>query len=247
MLSRMQTIHVPRTGRRYWAALSLASVAGANLGDFCAHDLHAGHRRGLAPLALLLGAVLILERRSRRPGQGWYWLAILILRTAATNLADLADHDLRLPTPAVLAGLAALMAATLLVGRHRRAPGLPATDARYWTAMLLAGTLGTAAGDAIADGLGLGPACALTALALGGALLGGAGYWPSVLAIRTAGTNAGDLLAHALGLPPSAMLSIGAFVGILLVWRSRTGIEGQGSALDRTPSHACEGDPPPGP
>ncbi len=232
----MQTIHVPRAGKRYWAALSLASVAGANLGDFCAHDLHAGHLRGLAPLALLFGAVLTLERRSDRPGESWYWLAILILRTAATNLADLADHDLRLPSLAVIAGLAALIAATLFTSRHRSSR-LPSTDARYWTAMLLAGTLGTAVGDAIADGLGLTPACALTTLALAAALLGGAGYWPTVLTIRTAGTNVGDLSAHAIGLMPSTILSIGAFVGILVVWK------GQGSALD--PLRAAPPDPQP--
>ncbi len=214
----MQTIHVPRADRRYWTALSLASVAGANLGDFCAHDLHAGHLRGLAPLALLFGAVLVLERRSRQPGHAWYWLAILTLRTAATNLADLADHDLRLPALAVIAGLAGLLSATLFSGRHRRPSGVPTTDARYWIGMLLAGTLGTAAGDAVADGLGLTPACALTALTLGAAFAGGAGYWARVLATRTAGTNAGDLLAHGLGLTPSTILSVGAFVGVLLAW-----------------------------
>ena len=228
----MQAIHVPRAGRRYWTALSLASIAGANLGDFCAHDLQAGHLRGLAPLALLLGAVLILERRSRRPGQAWYWLAILILRTAATNLADLADHDLRLPLPAVLATLATLLAATLLGGEPRRLPGLPPTNARYWTAMLLAGTLGTAAGDAIADGLGLAPAFALTALTLAAASTGGAGYWARILAIRTAGTNAGDLLAQALGLTQSTSLSTGTLIGLLLVWKSQASEGSQGSALD---------------
>lgn len=212
----MQTIHVPRAGRRYWATLSLASIAGANLGDFCAHTLHAGHLRGLAPLALLFGAVLGLERRSRRPGPGWYWLAILILRTAATNLADLADHDLRLPALPVIAGLSALLVAILLRRPPQRSSGLGSIDARYWAAMLTAGTLGTALGDALADALGLALACALLALLLGAALALYARYWLAVVAIRTTGTTVGDLSAGLLGLGPSTGLTLAALFGAAL-------------------------------
>ncbi len=212
----MQAIHSPPVGRRYWIALSLASVAGANLGDVCAHDLHAGHLRGLAPLALLFGAVLMLERRSRRPGERWYWLAILIVRTAATNLADLADHDLRLPILAVIAGLTALLLATLLPRRANRSSGLPPTDARYWAAMLIAGTLGTALGDAMAGVIGLAPACVLLALLLGTAAALRARYWPAVVVIRTAGTCVGDFSAAAVGLVPSTGLALAALIGAVL-------------------------------
>ena len=35
----MQQIHVPVLGMKYWVALCVASVFGANMGDFFAHDL----------------------------------------------------------------------------------------------------------------------------------------------------------------------------------------------------------------
>jgi uncharacterized membrane-anchored protein len=40
--------------------------------------------------------VLWAERRTRIPTEAYYWLAIIVLRTAATNLADLSTHDLKL-------------------------------------------------------------------------------------------------------------------------------------------------------
>src|SRR5271163_4028383 len=130
----MQTRNVPVLGARYWAAISLASVFGANMGDFVSHVLGLGHVRGLAPLAVLLGVVLLLERRARRASEAYYWLAIVIVRTAATNLADLGTHDLRLGDGWVLGGLAGLLALILLAARGRAAPAagaapvLPATD-----------------------------------------------------------------------------------------------------------------------
>ena len=126
----MRTRHVPRTGPRYWSALSVASVFGANMGDFVSHDLHGGHWRGLGPLALLFALILGAEARSLRhaqavPESGWgeayYWLAIVTLRTAATNLGDLATHDFHLSFPLTVAGLAMVLAALVALARRSSA------------------------------------------------------------------------------------------------------------------------------
>jgi len=235
----MQTRNVPALGARYWAAISLASVFGANLGDFVSHILGLGHVRGLAPLALIFAVILLLERRARVGSQAYYWLAIVTLRTAATNLADLATHDLRLEYDAVTGGLAGLLVLILLVGRWRRPaaagapPGLPATDAYYWAAMLTAGTLGTAVGDDVADTLGLGPATLVTVALLGLALACGArsalatkaGYWTAIVLVRTAGTNVGDFVVSrhglGLGLPVGTPLTGLLLLAALLLWRPR--------------------------
>ena len=76
-------------GARYWTALCLASIFGANMGDFFARDLGLGHVHGLPFLALALAVVLIGERFDRSVHQAYYWTAIIIVRTAATNVADL--------------------------------------------------------------------------------------------------------------------------------------------------------------
>jgi uncharacterized membrane-anchored protein len=69
----MQSIHVPSLGLRYWSALCLASIFGANMGDFFAHVLGLGHVRGLPILAALFAAVYFTERRDKRALrlQGW--------------------------------------------------------------------------------------------------------------------------------------------------------------------------------
>ncbi len=220
----MQIIHTPKLGVRYWGLLSVASVLGADIGDFVSHDLHGGHWRGLAPMAVVLAAILFTERRSRTRTEAFYWLAIITVRTAATNLADLATHDGQISYGWVVAVLATLL--TLLVGlSHRRTEPsgtLPKTGGAYWLAMLLAGTLGTAIGDGVADALGLG-------VTMGTALLGSltgvlfvfrawpaaaitVGYWLTVVAVRAAGTTLGDWGAHSFGLELGTLCSGVAFL-----------------------------------
>ena len=106
----MQGRHLPALGRRFWVALCLASIFGANMGDFFAHDLGLGHVRGLPFLAVAFAIVLVAERFDRLAHEGYYWLAIVIVRTAATNLADFMAGDMRLPRLLVMAGLTVLLA-----------------------------------------------------------------------------------------------------------------------------------------
>ncbi len=232
----MRTRNVPALGIRYWSAISVASVFGANLGDFVSHHLHLGHVRGLVPLAAVFAAILLLERREKALSEAYYWLAIVTLRTAATNLADLATHDLRLGYGWVIAGLVALIVAALWWSSARSdameadAQGrLPATNALYWVTMLIAGTLGTALGDAVADDLGLGVALAsgLLALGLAGlfALRTRAGfatkssYWATIVGVRTTGTTVGDLVAEMLGLAPATFATGCLLAAVLTVWK----------------------------
>ena len=222
----MQVRNVPATGPRYWAAISVASVFGANLGDFCSHVLHLGHYRGLAPLALLFAGVLLLERRARPGNQTYYWFAIVILRTAATNLADLATHDLKLGYVPVIAALAAMLVILLAVSA-KSVSSVPTTDGRYWTAMLVAGTFGTALGDALADDVGLGAAGAslpltatLVALFIVRAnRVTAATYWLTIVAVRTAGTTVGDVAADGFGLAPSTLLTGVLLTAVLVLWK----------------------------
>jgi len=137
----MRTPNLPPINARYWTAIVAASMCGANTGDFASHNLHLGHTRGLLPFALTFLAILLIETKSKRTTELHYWLAIIVLRTAATNLADLATHDLKLGYVPVELGLAAFMIVVLLVDYFRGEPdgvieapdgdhlNLPATDA----------------------------------------------------------------------------------------------------------------------
>ena len=202
------------------------------MGDFFSHDLQLGHVRGLPLLAAAFAIVFRLGRRARTAAPAYYWLAIVIVRTAATNLADLATHDFSLACAWVITGLAVLLAISLYPVANARRPG-PSPDGWFWASMLIAGTLGTAVGDGVADDLDLGTGVATLLLgAATAALLGAwtrlalpivAVYWAVVVAIRAAGTTASDFLAGreglGLGLSISTILTGLLLLGILLLWR----------------------------
>jgi uncharacterized membrane-anchored protein len=237
----MQQIHLPTLGTRYWAALCLASIFGANMGDFFAHNLGLGHVAGLPFQALALIIVVVSERFDRNVHQAYYWTAIIIVRTAATNFADFACGDMKLPRLLVMAGLAALLVAALLASWQFVWRGQPEkacdgglvlrADAGYWTSMFIAGTLGTVIGDYCSHNLRLEDAGA--ALVLGsllallfvatrnGLLQSLSYYWLTIVAVRAAGTVVGDLLAgrHMLGLPTSTLFTGILFVGLLTAWK----------------------------
>jgi len=229
----MQFRNVPVLGPRYWAAICLASVFGANLGDCVSHDLRLGHVGGVPVLAVLFAGILIAERRGVWGGEAWYWAAIVLLRTAATNLADFATHDLHMAYAWVIAALEAVLVLLVVPGGTAAGLGRPVTDGWYWGAMLTAGTLGTAIGDCTADEFGLGSGVgslvlcgvlgAIFAITSRGALVGKAAYWITVVGVRSAGTTVGDFLAFrhgvGLGLPLSTLVSGMAMVGVLVLWR----------------------------
>src|ERR1700712_2949741 len=105
----MKSMHVPEIDARYWFAIVLASICGTNLGDLYAHGSRLGLFWGLCVLAVPTAAIFLIERRGDRPHEIYYWLAILIIRTGATNIADAMRHTI--PAVPLAVGLVILMAA----------------------------------------------------------------------------------------------------------------------------------------
>jgi uncharacterized membrane-anchored protein len=234
----MHDPHLPTLGPCFWTALCFASVFGANLGDFFAHILGLGHLKGLPFLAVALGLIFLAERFDRFTHEGWYWSAIVVVRTAATNLADLLCGDFRFPRLWVSVALAVALAAAVAliwdVWRRsaRRGEGDAAdrkrlvlsADGAYWFCMLRAGTLGTVLSDYASHNLHLGDAKAAVVLGLPRACLFAAGgrgrlwrpgfYWVTVVMVRAAGTAVGDFFAQreVLGLMLSTAATGLAFV-----------------------------------
>ena len=237
----MQPIHLPTLGARYWSALCLASIFGANMGDLFARNLGLGHVAGLPFLAVALAIVIVSEWFDRIQHEAYYWIAIIIVRTAATNFADFAAGDLKLPRVWVMAGLTVLLGAALwmtwqFVWRRlsNKTDNVLRADLGYWICMFIAGTLGTVIGDFCSHNLGLEDAGAavLSPIVVVLLLVGWRGplrllpyYWLTVVAIRAAGTAVGDFISgrHMLGLPMSTAVTGILFVALLSVWRdSRT-------------------------
>jgi uncharacterized membrane-anchored protein len=237
----MQQNHLPMLGTRYWAALCLASIFGANMGDFFARNLGLGHVTGLPFLALALAIVIVGERFDRTVHQVYYWTAIIIVRTAATNFADFACGDLKLPRLWVIAALTAVLVLALFASWQlswRRLSDKidgPDTvlraDLGYWVSMFIAGTLGTVIGDYCSHDLHLGDAeasillgamlAALFLMARNGLLRSLSYYWLTIVAVRAAGTVVGDFFAgrNMLGLTLSTLITGALFVALLALWK----------------------------
>jgi uncharacterized membrane-anchored protein len=233
----MQFKIVPAIGPRYWVGIMIASICGANMGDFIPDVLKLSDLGGLLMLTLIFAVMVLANQWSRRGNEALYWLAILVVRAAATNLADLGIHRTHLDYIAVSACVAALLVAILVLRRasslHPVTCGLPRTNGLYWLAMLTAGTLGTLVGDGIGHvihpitvGVPISAIIATGAVALilrqktrrYMASAGTASYWAAIVAIRTWGTNFGDIAAFVLSLPVSVMLSGLVLAGTLIVW-----------------------------
>ena len=134
------------------------------------------------------------EHFDTRRHEAYYWLVIIPIRTAATNIADYLAFRVRVPPIALTFSLIGLLC-LFGWGTHRalRAEGdsrhaLSKTNAAYWLAMLIAGVFGTVTGDICEYAVGEGVASfALTAILLG-VLFAGRGravqmiwlYWTTV-------------------------------------------------------------------
>jgi uncharacterized membrane-anchored protein len=204
--------------RAYWFAMLAASALGTNLGDLWAQVLLPGRFTSLATLLSVCAAAVWYDRRTAARTEAAYWLAIVVMRAAATNLADILTHDLALDyvQVSVLLALLTLIAARFTHPDFSRG-GSPRVDGAYWTAMFIAGLFGTVAGDLIHHNIGLYNASAALCLALAGLILARESrapasvllYWSIVMAERCAGTAVGDALASrravALGVPLASL------------------------------------------
>jgi uncharacterized membrane-anchored protein len=247
-VGQMHPNSLPIINLRYWLIILVASMCGTTIGDLLSQTLNLGFLGGPLILAVLFLVVLCGEHMSRFGGEIYYWLAIVVARAAATDLADFATHQLKLDYLLVAGGLVALLIVVLIGGRaagattieyEERPDGyhnnIPVPNVTYWAAMVAAGLLGTVSGDFVSGDLGLGVGhgtvvlTAITACFMLACLLedrvSKAWYWLTVVAVRTAGTDIGDYLSADDGLNLGFTLTslcLGmVLVTMVLAWKDR--------------------------
>jgi uncharacterized membrane-anchored protein len=245
----MRARNLPTIDAGYWAAIVAASICGTNTGDLAAGPLGLGHVRGILPLTAVVLAIIWAEKVFDWTTVAFYWLAIIVLRTMATNIADFASHDHKLSYPVFVLLLITFMGVMIWADRFRTdttSPGeagsnagLPTTDWSYWVVMLGAGVFGTAAGDWLADagrgvyraslmGIPFFLAAVWTAYRFG---LSKPWYWIAVAICRTLGTDLGDMLvvmfqssgaSRSVALWSSTATSAALLTGVIYFWTRRT-------------------------
>lgn len=177
---------------RYWVTVIVMSTTGTAFADFLTRTLELGYAWGSALLISIFILIYLAERiyKSRRAGaegenvfdhvdenikttgiprtDSFYWVSILVASTFGTTMGDFTSDVLGLGFGGGALLLAALLLAVLVVDYLLKV----ADVALYWTALVIASTIGATTGDfltkpdALNLGYGLGSLILITILAV---------------------------------------------------------------------------------
>lgn len=245
---------VPAVTLGFWVIKILATTLGETGGDAVTMSwLHAdqnaqngGYLIGTAIFLTIFVAAVIVQISTAKFNAWVYWLAIVASTTVGTAMADFFDRSLGI---GYLGGSCILLACVLcsLAAWYFTAGSVdvdtitsPKTELFYWSTITFSQTLGTAFGDWIADGTGLGYD--------GGALLFGAGlvvlaalyywskvsrvflFWTAFILTRPLGATVGDFLdkpaSHgglAMSRPVASVVILAAIVLLIAILPQRPG------------------------
>ncbi len=240
---KLQYNKVPEVTLLFWLLKILATTLGETAGDAVTMSMNLGYLVGTAIFATIFVLAVTAQIRATRFHPYLFWFVIVATTTAGTTLADFFDRSLGIGYVGGTSILFALLLACLglwywslgsvSVNRltSRKA------EVFYWATVMFSQTLGTAAGDWVADpktGLGLGYEGGAIVFAIGLAIVAAAYYWTSIshtflfwaafILSRPLGATVGDLLdkPHASGglelsrYTASAVLAVLILVGLLV-------------------------------
>jgi uncharacterized membrane-anchored protein len=208
---------VPRVTLAFWIIKIAATTLGETAGDAVTMTLNLGYLIGTAIFGVALLAAVSAQVFAKRLYPLLYWAVVVATTTVGTTLADLVDRSLGigyLGGSLILVGLVLVSLCTWYftcgsISVHTVAS--PKIELFYWTTILFSQTLGTAAGDWLADDGGLGYEGGALVFAGGLALVLAAYFWTKAsrtllfwaafILTRPLGATVGDLLdkPHAQG------------------------------------------------
>ena len=256
-LPRLQLNKVPQITVYFWLIKILCTTVGETAADF----LNVSLNLGLTGTSLVTGALLVLalvaQFRTDRYRPGRYWTAVTLVSVFGTLVTDNLTDALGVPLEASTVVFAVLLAVTFGIWyRAERTLSIHAIHSRrreafYWTAILVTFALGTAAGDLLAQVLGLGfllaglIVAAVIAVIAAGWRLGlhsVLAFWIIYVLTRPLGASIGDYLSQPpgdggldLGATTTSLVFFAAIVGTV-VYLAVTNAD----VLDDDPADAAE-------
>lgn len=250
---------VPEVTLAFWVIKILSTTTGETFADYLNVDLGLGLSITTWIMSGLLVVALIAQFATKRYNSGVYWTVVVLISIVGTlitdNLTDVLGVELWVSTLI----FSVLLAVTFGIWFYREQTLSIHTiftrrrEAFYWLAVLLAFALGTAAGDLITEGLGLGY---LFGTILFASLIGVIAiarfsfkanvvfcFWGAYILTRPLGASIGDLLSQSpadggLGLGTTItsvvflviIVAVAAYLGIK-VRRQRAAIEASTSGM----------------
>ena len=224
-LGRQMLIKVPEVTIFFWIIKIMATTVGETAADFLNFNLNLG----LTLTTFLMSGVLIIalffQFRSRKYVPGIYWFAVVLISIVGTLITDnlVDNYGVALETTTIIFTLALLatFAAWYVSEKTLSIHSIYTTkrEAFYWSAILFTFSLGTAAGDLIAEGLDLGY---LKSALMFAALIGVvtiayyrfklnavSAFWIAYILTRPLGASLGDFLSQPLDAGGLALSTMG--------------------------------------
>ncbi len=228
---------VPEITLYFWIIKVLCTTVGETAADFLNVNLNAGLTITSIVTGILLAIVLFFQFRSSKYIPGIYWLAVTLVSVFGTlvtdNLTDKAGLPLEVST-IIFGGLLALTFLVWYMSEKTLSIHSIFTRRRevfYWFAILFTFALGTASGDLMAEGLGLGylvtgvivaVVIAMTAVAWRLRLNSVLSFWIIYILTRPLGASIGDFLSQpsshgglGLGATMTSVIFLGGILGIV--------------------------------
>lgn len=250
---------VPEITFAFWVIKVLSTTTGETFADYLNVDVGLGLTVTTWIMGGLLIAALIAQFVTKRYTSGVYWTAVVLISIVGTLLTDTLTDVVGIELWVSTVVISVLLAITFAIWSIRERTLSIHTiftrrrEAFYWVAILFTFALGTAAGDLITEGLGLGY---LLGVILFGSLIGVIViarfafhanvvfcFWAAYILTRPLGASIGDLLSQApsdgglgLGTTITSIVFLVVIVGVatylgIKVGSQRRAVSAQGLAV----------------
>ncbi|MDF3836044.1 hypothetical protein P3W85_24275 [Cupriavidus basilensis] len=230
---------VPEVTAFFWIIKMMSTTVGETAADYLNVNLGLGLASTSAVTGLLLAVALFFQMRAKRYVPSLYWTSVLLISVFGTLITDNLSDRLGVPLSVSTTAFSLALIATFAVWHARegtlsiRAIDTVRRECFYWAAILFTFALGTAAGDWVAEGLGLG--YGYSALLFGG-LIGAialaryafradtvACFWLAYVLTRPFGASCGDLMSQSvqdgglgLGTAGTSAMFLATIVGLVI-------------------------------
>ena len=203
---------VPEVTFAFWVIKILSTTTGETFADYLNVDLGLGLSITTWIMSALLIVALVAQFATKRYNSGIYWTVVVLISIVGTLLTDNMTDVLGVELWVSTLVFSLLLAGTFSIWFFRERTLSIHTifsrrrEAFYWVAVLLTFALGTAAGDLISEGMGLGY---LFGTILFASLIGVIAiarfafkanvvfcFWAAYVLTRPLGASIGDLLSQ---------------------------------------------------
>jgi uncharacterized membrane-anchored protein len=226
---------VPEVTIFFWIIKILCTTVGETASDFLNVNLNLGLTRTSVVMGILLAVILAVQFLTKRYIAAVYWLTVILISIFGTLVTDNLTDSIGFPLEYSTVLFSALLLVTFAVwyAQERTLSMHSIVNARreafYWLAVLFTFALGTAAGDLMAEALGLGYATtgAIIVVVVTISTIGWRlgldsilAFWVVYIMTRPVGASLGDYLSQSRdhgGLGLGASPTTAAFTAAILL------------------------------